>query len=206
MTDPHSSNTNVYQGGGHFEFSSEKNWGVEQEDCRIFDSIDMKHLATSIASIPFNIQHDIPVELFTAEQLEEFEVESSLALSRHTSLCNSKLLSIKNVLQTSTESNNQASTDTNKLFLNNYSNSEVENVPFGCEIQSNIELENILGNRKPLFNILQDEINTVTSINNSEADSIIVENQKLPNKDDNKIEIMNQNSGHWLDSMFDSDE
>lgn len=52
-------------GGGHFEFSSEKNWGVEQEDCRIFGSIDMTHLAASIASVPFNIQHDIPVELFT---------------------------------------------------------------------------------------------------------------------------------------------
>lgn len=92
MTNPRSSNTNVYQGkinfkvqniitigppliqfrnfvgflgGGHFEFSSEKNWGVEQEDFRIFDSIDMTHLAASIASIPFNIQHDIPVELFT---------------------------------------------------------------------------------------------------------------------------------------------
>jgi len=52
-------------GGGHFEFSSEKNWGLEQEDCRIFDSIDMTHLAASIASVPFNIQHDIPVELFT---------------------------------------------------------------------------------------------------------------------------------------------
>lgn len=160
MTNPRSSNTNVYQGGGHFEFSSEKNWGVEQEDFRIFDSIDMTHLAASIASVPFNIQHDIPVELFTTGQLEEFEVESSLALSRHTSQCNSKLLSIKTVLQTSTE-NSQAPTDTNKLFLNN---SEVSNVPFGCEIQSNIELEEILGNRKPLFNILQDEKKSVTSI------------------------------------------
>jgi len=55
----------IFIGGGHFEFSSEKNWGVEQEDCRIFDSIDMTHLAASIASIPFNIQHDIPVKLFT---------------------------------------------------------------------------------------------------------------------------------------------
>lgn len=92
MTNPRSSNTNVYQGkinfkstkynydcsstnqvlkfcwilgGGHFEFSSEKKWGIEQEDFRIFDSIDMTHLAASIASVPFNIQHDIPVELFT---------------------------------------------------------------------------------------------------------------------------------------------
>jgi len=54
-----------FLGGGHFEFSSEKNWGVEQEDFRIFDSIDMTHLAASIASVPFNVQHDIPVELFT---------------------------------------------------------------------------------------------------------------------------------------------
>ncbi|XP_060847817.1 uncharacterized protein LOC132927289 isoform X1 [Rhopalosiphum padi] len=204
MTDSRSSNTNVYQGGGHFEFSSEKNWGVEQEDCRIFDSIDMTHLAASIASIPFNIQHDIPVKLFTAEQLEEFEVESSLALSRHTSLCNSKLLNIKTGLQTSESS--QTPTDTNKLFLNNDSKSEVGNVSFGYEIQSNIELEEILGNRKPLFNILQDEINSVTSKNNGEADSIIVANQKMSNKDDNKIEITNHNSGHWLDSMLDSDE
>lgn len=52
-------------GGDHFEFSSEKHWNVEQEDCKIFDSIDMAHLAASLASVPFNIQHDIPVELFT---------------------------------------------------------------------------------------------------------------------------------------------
>ncbi|KAF0762813.1 ACYPI004315 protein [Aphis craccivora] len=202
MTNPHSLNTNVYQGGGHFEFSSEKNWGVEQEDFKIFDSIDMTHLAASIASVPFNIQHDIPVELFTTGQLEEFEVESSLALSRHTSQCNSKLLSIKTVLQTSTE-NSQAPTDTNKLYLNN---SEVSNVPFGCEIQSNMELEEILGNRKPLFNILQDEQKSVTSINKGEADSIITESQKMSIKDDNTIKIINHNAGHWLDSMLDSDE
>lgn len=35
--------------------------------------------------------------------------------------CNSKLLSIKTVLQTSTE-NSQAPTDTNKLYLNNSGN------------------------------------------------------------------------------------
>ncbi|CAI6342798.1 unnamed protein product [Macrosiphum euphorbiae] len=205
MTDPRSSNTNVYQGGGHFEFSSEKNWGLEQEDCRIFGSIDMTHLAASIASVPFNIQHDIPVELFTVEQLEEFEVESSLALSRHISQYNSKLLNIKNVLPTSIGSN-QATTATNKLVLKNYSNSEVNNIPFDCDIQSNLELEEILGNMKPLMNILQEEINTVTSIDTSVDDSIIVVNQKMPIKDENKIEMTNHDSGHWLDSMLDSDE
>lgn len=40
----------------------------------------------------------------------------------------------------------------------------------------------------------------------SEDDSIIVENRKMPIKDDNKIEMINHNSGHWLDSMLDSDE
>jgi len=43
-------------------------------------------------------------------------------------------------------------------------------------------------------------------VDNGEADSIIVANQKMSNKDDNKIEITNHNSGHWLDSMLDSDE
>ncbi|NP_001155565.1 uncharacterized protein LOC100163215 [Acyrthosiphon pisum] len=205
MTDPRSSNTNVYQGSGHFEFSSEKNWGLEQEDCRIFGSIDMTHLAASIASVPFNIQHDIPVELFTVEQLEEFEVESSLALSRHISQYNSKVLNIKTLLPTCIGSN-QAPTATNKLILKNYSNSEVNNIPFDCDIQSNIELEEILGNMKPLINILQEEINTVTSIDTSKDDSIIAENQKMPIEDDYKIEMTNHDSGHWLDSMLDSDE
>ncbi|XP_022178604.1 uncharacterized protein LOC111039397 isoform X2 [Myzus persicae] len=192
-------------GGGHFEFSSEKNWGVEQEDCRIFDSIDMTHLAASIASVPFNIQHNIPVELFTVEQLEEFEVESSLALSRHISQSRSKSLNIKSVLPTSIVSN-QASTDKNSLILKNYSNSEVNNVPFDCESQPNVELEEILGNMKPLMNILQDEINTVSSIDTSEADSIIIENQKISVEDDCKTEMVIHDSGHWLDSMLDSDE
>ncbi|KAL5243153.1 hypothetical protein ACI65C_010563 [Semiaphis heraclei] len=205
MTDPHSSSSNIYQDGGHFEFSSEKNWGVEQEDYRIFGSIDMTHLAASIASVPFNIQHDIPVELFTVDQLEEFEVESSLALSRHISLCSPKLLNIKTALPTPISSN-QASTDTNTLILKNYSNSEVNNVPFDYVIQPNLELKEILGNMKPLINILQDEINTIPSIDTSEADSIIVENQKIPIKDDNKIEMTIHDSGHWLDSMLDSDE
>ncbi|XP_015369286.1 PREDICTED: uncharacterized protein LOC107165523 isoform X2 [Diuraphis noxia] len=201
-------NDEQYYRGGHFEFSSEKNWGVEQEDCRIFGSIDMKHLAASIASVPFNIQHDIPVELFTVEQLEEFEVESSLALSRHISLCNSKLLNINTVLPTPMRSN-QASTDTSKLILKNYSNSdvtEVNNLPFDYEIQPNLELEEILGNMKPLINILQDEINTVPKIDTSEADSITVENQMMPIKDNNKIETTIHDSEHWLDSMLDSDE
>jgi len=41
---------------------------------------------------------------------------------------------------------------------------EVNNVLFDCEIQPNLELEEILGNMKPLINILQDEINTVPNI------------------------------------------
>lgn len=89
-----------------------------------------------------------------------------------------------------------------------------------------------MGNRKPLFNILQDEQKHVTSISiiriliftfivmknrshlyfynffvdNGETDSIIVESQKMSIKDDNTIEIINHNAGHWLDSMLDSDE
>lgn len=55
----------TYVGGDHFEFLSEKNWGVEQDDCKIFDSIDIPHLADSIASVPFNSRHNIPDELFT---------------------------------------------------------------------------------------------------------------------------------------------
>lgn len=43
-------------------------------------------------------------------------------------------------------------------------------------------------------------------VDTSEADSIIVENQKIPIKDDNKIEMTIHDSGHWLDSMLDSDE
>lgn len=58
-----------FLGGGHFEFSSEKNWGVEQDDCKIFDSIDMTHLADSVASVPFNVRHNIPAELFTVRDL-----------------------------------------------------------------------------------------------------------------------------------------
>lgn len=54
-----------FLGGSYFEFSSEKNWGIEQDDCKIFDSIDIEHLADSIASVPFNLRHNIPVELFT---------------------------------------------------------------------------------------------------------------------------------------------
>ncbi|XP_060862695.1 uncharacterized protein LOC132939512 isoform X2 [Metopolophium dirhodum] len=163
----------------------------------------MTHLAASIASVPFNIQHGIPVELFTVEQLEEFEVESSLALSRHKSQFNSKLLNIKTLLPTQAT---QAAIPTNKLILKNDSNSEVINIPFDCDIQSNVELERILGNMKPLINILQEEINPVTSIDTSEDDSILVENQKMPIKDDYKIEMTNHDSGHWLDSMLDSDE
>jgi len=41
---------------------------------------------------------------------------------------------------------------------------EFNNVPIDCESQPNVELEEILGNIKPLINILQDEINTVSSI------------------------------------------
>lgn len=55
----------IFLGGGHFEFSSEKHWGVEQDDCKIFDSIDTTHLEDSIASVPFNIRHNLPIELFT---------------------------------------------------------------------------------------------------------------------------------------------
>lgn len=55
----------LFLGGGHFEFSSEKIWGTEQDNCRIFDSIDITHLADSIASVPFNLRHNIPLELFT---------------------------------------------------------------------------------------------------------------------------------------------
>lgn len=54
-----------FLGGSHFEFSSEKNWSIEQDECRIFDSIDFTYLADSIASIPFHIRHNIPDELFT---------------------------------------------------------------------------------------------------------------------------------------------
>jgi len=59
-----------FPGGSHFEFSSEKNWGVEQDDCRIFDSIDIPHLADSIASVPFHLRHNIPVELFNVYLLQ----------------------------------------------------------------------------------------------------------------------------------------
>lgn len=55
----------VFPGAGHFEFSSEKNWGVEQDDCKIFDSIDLTHLADSVASVPFNERYCIPVDLYT---------------------------------------------------------------------------------------------------------------------------------------------
>lgn len=41
---------------------------------------------------------------------------------------------------------------------------EVNNVPFDYVIQPNLELKEILGNMKPLINILQDEINTIPSI------------------------------------------
>lgn len=42
--------------------------------------------------------------------------------------------------------------------------SEKNNVPFDCETQIDVKLEEILGNMKPLINILQDEINIVTTI------------------------------------------
>lgn len=201
MTEPRSISSNIYQGGSHFEFSSEKNWGVEQDDCRIFDSIDIPHLADSIASVPFNIRHNIPSELFTTEQLEEFEVEASLALSRHTFQCNSKLKN-KSAVLTSVECSQTP--ETNKLInliLNNFSSSE-ENV-LDSEIQSHGQLDAILGNMKPLINILQDETNAVHNIDAGKTDSKIFENT-IPITCDSEIEI--NNSSHWLDSMLDSDE
>jgi len=43
-------------------------------------------------------------------------------------------------------------------------------------------------------------------LDTSEDDSIIAEKQKMLIKDDSKIEMTNHDSGHWLDSMLDSDE
>ncbi|VVC31748.1 Hypothetical protein CINCED_3A000099 [Cinara cedri] len=147
-----------FLGGCHFEFSSEKNWGIENDDCKIFDSIDITHLADSIASVPFNLRHNIPIELFTVEQLEEFEVEASLALSRHTFQCNSKLKN-KTEVRTSIKCSQKPETDKlMKLILNNFSSSEESN------ITSDGQLDAILGNMKPLINILQDETNEVNSI------------------------------------------
>lgn len=43
-------------------------------------------------------------------------------------------------------------------------------------------------------------------VDTSEADSIIIENQKISVEDDCKTEMVIHDSGHWLDSMLDSDE
>ncbi|XP_025414163.1 uncharacterized protein LOC112686179 isoform X2 [Sipha flava] len=193
--------------GGYFEFSSEKNWGTEQDDCRIFDSIDITHLADSIASVPFNLRHNIPVDLFTVEQLEEFEVESSLALSRHSFQCKSKL-SNKIIKSTSTESSCVPETDKLlELIMKNDSRAEEDNNDLNCELQSNEQLCAILGNKKPFINILQDEANTIHNIDISKTDSKTIIDQITSIKLDSEVNITNHDSGHWLDSMLeDSDE
>jgi len=203
MTEPRSPNSNAYQGGGHFEFSSEKNWGVEQDDCRIFDSIDIPHLADSVASVPFNLRHNIPDELFTIEQLEEFEVEASLALSRHTFQCNSKL---KDKTVASTSAGRSQKPETNKLMnliLDNFSSSE-EKV-LDSETQSHGQLDAILGNMKPLINVLQDEMNMFHNTETGETDSKPFECKIKPVTRDSEIEVTND-TGHWLDSMLNSVE
>lgn len=43
-------------------------------------------------------------------------------------------------------------------------------------------------------------------IGNSEIDSKMNENRMVSFSNDPKIEITNQDSGHWLDSMLNSDD
>lgn len=68
----------LLSGGGFFEFSSEKKWGTEQDDCKIFDSIDMTRLADSIASVPFHVRHNLPSELFTVSFVRVIENRTAL--------------------------------------------------------------------------------------------------------------------------------
>ncbi|XP_050541868.1 uncharacterized protein LOC126905827 isoform X1 [Daktulosphaira vitifoliae] len=194
--------TNIYQGGGHFEFSSEKNWGVVDNDCKLFDSLDLTHIADSLASIPFHLRHNLPKSLFSVEQLEEFEVESSLAFSRHTFQCNSKAqvdLTWNNKKTSSFSSNKLL-----EIILSGVSNEE-KTESIHDETGINSQLNDILGNNKNLQNTLKDIIlNTTPSQPNVETS----EKSETSTMKIGKLSVdTNQtNAGHWLDSMLDSDD
>ncbi|XP_050421931.1 uncharacterized protein LOC126834208 [Adelges cooleyi] len=189
---------NVYQGGGHFEFSSEKNWGIVDDDCTCFDSIDFTHLSDSIASVPFHIRHNIPQELFTVDQLEEFEVEASLANSRHTFQCNSKskdkfILDKEKSLEPETKKLLSVLTDFSLEDKHNYLVNE--NEAHG--------LEAILGNTKPLLSQLKDEHFANSNVN--ERGNEVVEST-TENSEAEKEISQSTSSGHWLNSMLEFDD
>ncbi|XP_050541869.1 uncharacterized protein LOC126905827 isoform X2 [Daktulosphaira vitifoliae] len=177
--------TNIYQGGGHFEFSSEKNWGVVDNDCKLFDSLDLTHIADSLASIPFHLRHNLPKSLFSVEQLEEFEVESSLAFSRHTFQCNSKAqvdLTWNNKKTSSFSSNKLL-----EIILSGVSNEE-KTESIHDETGINSQLNDILAPSQP----------NVETSEKSETSTMKI--GKL------SVDTNQTNAGHWLDSMLDSDD